>query len=103
MARNMQNVLSGYLEKDIEPQCIIINASRATKFNADFFSGIETIKDGIITNQKSHHNKTFVFRRPSIFIFTNQPYNNEENFLSDGRVIQYNLSINGMIKNYWKK
>lgn len=97
-ANNMMNLIVNSIIDKVKVNSIIINLPRSFKASSELYTGLETIKDGICSNMKSHTNKTLCFTRPHIFIFANWRPKTEA--LSSDRWAIHNIDFMEEVKTF---
>lgn len=97
-ANNMMNLTVNSIIDTKKVNSIVINLPRSFKASSELYTGLETIKDGICSNMKSHTNKTLCFVRPHIFIFANWRPKSEA--LSSDRWCIHNIDYMKEIKSF---
>ncbi len=95
---NMMNLVYSNLKDTSIVNTILITLPRSFKLCTDFYCGLETIKDGIVSNMKSYNNSTKTFIRPHIFIFCN--YRPKNSNLSSDRWVIHNIDFMNDVKDF---
>lgn len=90
--KDIMNLASGCTNKEI----FIFNIPKSMKTTKDLYIGIETLKDGIISNMKSYKCETHVFKRPIILVFAN--YEPKVEKLSSDRWRIHQIDYMGEVK-----
>lgn len=95
-ANNMMNLVYKKITDTQKVNSIIISLPRSFKTTSELYIGLETIKDGIVSNLKSYDNDTKLFVRPHIFVFANWRPKTEN--LSSDRWCIHNIDFMNDIK-----
>lgn len=70
-AKDMMNLVYNNLKDTDKVNTIVIDLPRSYKSTSGLYEGLESIKNGIISNLKSYKNDTKCFARPNIFVLAN--------------------------------
>lgn len=97
-ANNMMNLVYNNIKDTDKVNSIIISLPRSFKSTTELYTGLETIKDGIVSNLKSYKNGTLCFVRPHIFIFANWRPKSEA--LSSDRWVIHNIDYMEGVKSF---
>lgn len=95
-ANNMMNLVYNEITDVNKVNTLLISLPRSFKSNNELYTGLETIKDGIVSNLKSYKNGSKLFIRPHIFIFANWRPATEK--LSSDRWMIHNIDFMNDIK-----